>query len=374
MSYAVVLGSGIVGLWTANVLAERGHRVKVISPLDPSHTYSAAAAAVITPLLPWTHDHPSFIRSWGWYRRTIARLKQLDSSLGPKGGLLEPMPSYECGFECDGERVLEKGFGLARFNHLPFAKVDVIELDPPVGVDNHPGEHHQCTFCARFTADFCNTSVCLSFLQDSARSAGVHFEQRAVEALGDPVLTECDVVFNCMGFNSTRLFPDPTLYHVRGQSMFVDLAPGAEEACFGIASGHHAVFRHRKGLYLGSYFIEGEPQVRTFPATVEHEYSIRFAKEAYPAICNRLGLKPAIIDLRCATRVNTGIRPYRPDGPRVEVDDALLLSRGLRVIHNYGHGAHGWTIGLATSEDAVNLGETRGWLRCQPARKVNGSN
>jgi glycine/D-amino acid oxidase-like deaminating enzyme len=365
MSRAVVLGSGIVGLWTATVLHERGHEVKVISPLDPCQTYSAAAAAVITPLLPWSHDHPSFIRSWGWYRRTIARLKHLDSTVCPHGGLLEPMPSYECGFESDGERVLEKGFSLSRFNHLPFAKVDVIDLDPPVGVDNHPGEHHQCTFCARFTADFCNTSVCLRFLKETALKAGVHFEHRAVEALSDSVLTEeCDIIFNCMGFNSKRLFLDHNLYHVRGQSMFVDPARGSEDACFGIASGHHAVFRHRRGLYIGSYFIEKEGQVRTFPAEVEYQYSIRFATAVYPEICARLGLKPAVIDLQRITRVNTGIRPFRPDGPRVEVDEDLLRSPGLRVIHNYGHGAHGWTIGLATSEDAVNLGETRGWLRC----------
>lgn len=362
MSHAVVLGSGIVGLWTALTLCERGHRVTVLSPLEPAHTFSAAAAAVITPLLPWNHDHPSFIRSWGWYRRTIDRIRSIDKAQPPSMKLLEPMPSYECGFELDGERVLERGFGLGRFRHLPFTEVRVIELSPPVMVENHPGETHECTFCARFVADFCNTERCLEFLRQRLLECGTHFIGHAVRSLDDPLLSDAAVVFNCMGFNSTRLFPDASLYHVRGQSMFMDIEDDGGPY-FGVASGHHAIFKHRHGIYLGSYFIEGEPSARTYPAEVEYDYSLRFAATAYPTICSRLGLPPARLDLGRIRRVNTGIRPYRPDGPRVEVDRMLLGDgRGPRVVHNYGHGAHGWTIGAATSEDAVNLAEVMGWM------------
>jgi glycine/D-amino acid oxidase-like deaminating enzyme len=362
MSHTVVLGSGIVGLWTALTLSERGHQVTVISPLEPSSTFSSAAAAVITPLLPWDHDHPSFVRSWGWYRRTIDRFRLLDSVQPASAKLLESMPSYECGFELAGERVLEKGFGLERFRHLPFTAVDVVELSPPVIVENHPGETHECTFCAHFVADFCNTERFLEFLRGRLLKFGTRFIRHAVRSLDDALLSDTDVVFNCMGFDSTTLFPDDSLYHVRGQSMFMDIEDDGGPY-FGVASGHHAIFKHRHGVYLGSYFIEGEREARTYPAKTEYDYSLRFAATAYKTICSRLGLPPARLDPQRIRRVSTGIRPYRPNGPRIEVDRMLLTNgSGLRVIHNYGHGAHGWTIGAATSEDAVNLAETMGWM------------
>jgi len=345
------------------VLSERGHKVTVVSPIPPSATFSAAAAAVITPLLPWDHRHPSFAACWGWYRRTIDRFRVMNAA-APKGEpLLEDMPSYECGFDHDGERVLEKGFGLRKFQHLPFTKVEVIEFDPPVHVQNHEGESHDCTFCARFVADFCNTERFLENIRLRLVGAGVEFHHRSIKDLAELQSLECDVVFNCTGFNSRALFPDSLMYHVRGQSMFVD-SPNCAAPYFGIASGHHAIFKHRSGFYIGSYFLEGESSVRTFPAKAEQDFSLRFANGPYVELCQRLGFAPPKIEFDRIRRVNTGIRPYRPDGPRVEIDEGLLVSsRGvLRVVHNYGHGAHGWTIGFATSEDSVNLAEVRGWL------------
>jgi hypothetical protein len=165
-----------------------------------------------------------------------------------------------------------------------------------------------------------------------------------------------------MGFESPKVFPDPSLFYVRGQSMFIS-ENHPHGPYFGIASGNHAIFRHRKGFYLGSYFLE-ETKLNLTPQQTEYELSIQFAQGPYKLFCERLGFKTPYIDINQIHRVNVGIRPFRPKGPRVEADDKLASSGRLtvRVVHNYGHGAHGWTVGYGSAEDAVNIAEVRGWL------------
>jgi D-amino-acid oxidase len=363
MSEAVVLGAGIAGLWTAAVLVDRGHRVVVRTAAAPERTYSAAAACVITPLLPWDPTHPKFLEAWGWYRRTISKFRQIDAAMDLGSKFLELMPSYECGFESGGVRYLEKGFSTSRFQHLPFTQLDEIELNPPVTVRNHVGDYHQCTFSASFNADYCNTEVFLDWLYRYLLSRGVSFVLSPVRSLKELLSLEQGLVFNCLGIDSATIFPDSSLYAVRGQSMFVD-DPSPQPPYFGVASGHHAVFKHRRGYYIGSYFIEDESRDRSLPSRVEYELSLEFAQSSYGELCERLGLVARAPDLNRIRRVNTGLRPYRPEGPRIEVDEPLLAfgSGSKRIVHHYGHGAHGWTIGYATAEDCVNLAEVRGWL------------
>ncbi len=364
MSRTVVIGAGIVGLWTAEVLSSRGHDVTVRTATPPESSSSSAAACVITPLLPWEPHQPEFLTAWGRYRRTIAKFRSIDEGRDPRERFLEPMPSYECGFEEGGEKFLEKGFSVTKFNHLPFAEVDIIPLDPPIRIKNHVDDFNLCTFSAKFVADFCNTEVFLAWLHEELLGRGVTFELAPVRLLEEVKSLRADVIFNCMGFDSRRIFPDETLYHIRGQSMFID-SDNPTEPFFGIASGHHAIFKHRRGFYLGSYFLERESVVHSHPQKTEYDISLEFAQGPYRQLCDRLGFQVPHIDFNRIRRVNLGIRPYRPDGPRVEVDDVLasLAPKPVRVVHNYGHGAHGWTVGYATSEDAVNVAEVRGWLR-----------
>ena len=275
--------------------------------------------------------------------------------------MLEQILSYECGYEEDGEKYLEKGFNVKKFEYLPFAKIDIISLPSAVRVQNHLNEYHICTFGAKFIADFCNTEVFLSYLHERLVQRGVTFEFLPVKSLDEVRSLDADVVFNCMGFDSPTIFPDDTLFYVRGQSMFIS-EEQHEGPYFCIASGNHAIFKHRKGFYLGSYFLE-ENILSLVPKQIEYELSLRFAQGPYEILCRSLGFDTPYLDLNRISRVNVGIRPFRPDGPRIEADDILADSQALRVVHNYGHGAHGWTVGYGSAEDAVNIAEVRGWLR-----------
>lgn len=51
-------------------------------------------------------------------------------------------------------------------------------------------------------------------------------------------------------------------------------------------------------------------------------------------------------------QLTTGLRPFRPDGYRLERE---RLPDGRSLVHNYGHGGSGVTISWGTAEDAVAL-------------------
>jgi glycine/D-amino acid oxidase-like deaminating enzyme len=311
------------------------------------NTTSAAAVCVITPLFPSDPAEAVFKSSWNWFERTLAKFEELDA-----GGLfLERLPSYEFGYEQDGELYLEKEFNVRKFKHLPFSTVEIIHLQSPIEVQNHVGDLQRNVFGAKFISVLCNTEVFLAWLRSTLEERGVVFDERLVTRENLRTV-DADIVFNCLGFRSGSIFPDPELRAVRGQSMFID-AENHEGPFFGIASGHHAIFRHRRGYYVGSYFLEDEKHVPTWPQQTEYELSLQFAKGPYPELCRAVGYEPPEIDFTRIRRVNTGIRPYRTSGPRVMTE----VVDGLRVVHNYGHGAHGWTIGYATSFHAVQLAE-----------------
>ena len=67
MSNVIVLGGGIIGLWTAEVLSTRGHKVTIRTRQSVDATSSSAAACVITPLFPseWAPKGQKFLTAWG---------------------------------------------------------------------------------------------------------------------------------------------------------------------------------------------------------------------------------------------------------------------------------------------------------------------
>jgi len=342
----VVLGAGIVGLWTAEVLSARGHDVTVRMTGAVSSSTSAAAVAVITPLFPGKRDDPGFQRSISWYRKTLDHLVSLHD-----GDFVEWIPACEFGITIDGKRYLEKDFQIDKFADVGLA-VEYVDVEPSVTVENHVGQTHEITFGARFLTPLCNSENFLPWLASQLRTRGVRFATGLITSLQVIGEQAADIYVNCLGFQSSTFFPDPDVWTVRGQSMFLPVEPNPAPH-FGIAAGNHAIFRHRRGFYFGSYFIEGEPEPRPVPSKIEYELSRRFAAVAYPKLCAVAGYEVPRFDLDMVARVNSGIRPFRHGGPRI----AFEVVDGMPFVHHYGHGAHGWTIGYGTALDVADLVE-----------------
>jgi glycine/D-amino acid oxidase-like deaminating enzyme len=325
----VVLGGGIVGMWTADILSRLGHEVTVMSRSAYPSTTSAAAVCVLTPFFPGDPTTPTFQRGVRWARETLTHMQSLDRD----GRLLEKLPCYEFGL--DG--MLEADFPLSKLDYLDFAEFNVINLRHKVA---------DCNFAVGFECYLCNTRVFLPWLYDSLASRNVRFEAAVIRVLADVETLDATIVFNCLGYQS--VFPDDELYPVRGQSMFIPLDTQPPPH-FGLGAGHHAVFKHRRGFYIGSYFIDG---INTSAPLQElYERSLDFAKGPFVELCESIEIEPPKIDLTRIESVSAGIRPFRRSGPRLEVEKV----GGVTVIHNYGHGAHGWTVGYASAQEAVRL-------------------
>lgn len=330
MSTALVLGSGIVGLWTAEVLSAAGHHVSVVSASEVTNSTSAAAACVLVPFLPGDPTSPSFTRSVGWAKKTLEHMLDTDAD----GEFLERMPCFEFGLK----RVIEYGFEVATLDFLDFSPFELIELEEPIA-DNDMAVKFECYLC--------NSIVFLEWLYARLTDLGVTFQTRTIEGLDDIEWDRWDAVFNCMGYQA--VFPDDDLYAVLGQSMFV---PTPEPVCptFGLGAGEHAVFAQRRGFHIGAHFVQGATERR--PSQVLYESSVEFVQGPYRELCSSVGYEPPDIDLGTVERVNVGLRPFRSSGPRVERDSAFR-----NLVHNYGHGAHGWTTGYGSAVEAVRLAE-----------------
>jgi hypothetical protein len=325
----MVLGGGIIGLWTADILSSRGHNVVVISKTTYVSTTSAAAVCVLTPFFPGDPTTDSFKIRLSWARDTLKHIQAVDL----KGHFLEKIPCFEFGF---GD-MLESDFPVSKLDYLDFSKFRRVDLDSLIAGSD---------FAVGFDCHLCNTSIFLPWIYESLVLRGVKFIYRILDSFDELLKLDTDIIFNCLGF--PNLVNDPELYPVQGQSMFipVDVQPLPH---FGVGQGHHAVFKHRRGFYIGSYFIEdlaGE-----IPREDLYLRSIEFVQGPFPDLCRSVGFEPPCINLNQIVRVNNGVRPFRRSGPRVELENIGEK----KLVHNYGHGAHGWTIGYASAREAVSL-------------------
>ena len=335
MKRIVVLGAGIVGLWTAYELRERGFDVTVVSKGDHRTTTSAAAVSVLLPLLPYDPGSEEWERNIRWERMTREKFLEVN----PSSHAVEDITSFEFG----KGGCLEADFPLEKLKHLD--TLCPTKHDFPSNVDGYE-------FAVEFGCPLAHTQTFLPWIYEYLRSKGVIFTRELIETPNDFVNTEKkiaeldpDVIFNCLGFN--EVFPDDDLAAMHGQSMFVK-ADTSQYEKFGIGAEDHAVFTHSRGFYIGSYFKEGE---QVAPREELYELSREFVRNKFPVLCESVGKKVPTINLDAVERVNAGNRPMRKTGGRVTLD----YTYSVPVVHNYGHGAQGWTVGYGSSVEAVNL-------------------
>ncbi len=143
-----------------------------------------------------------------------------------------------------------------------------------------------------------------------------------------------EVIANCSGLGAGTLFNDDQIYPVRGQLVYTRPV----ELDKSIVHDRFYIF-HRGDSMLLSGTNDHRQDDLTPSATVTAEIL-----EGNRRIAPGLTFEDII-------GVNTGLRPFRVGGPQVEAEEI----GGKRILHNYGHGGSGWTLGWGCGAMVVEL-------------------
>lgn len=304
----VVVGGGVVGLATAVVLAERGHRVRVWTRDAAEATTSAVAGA-----LWWPYRIEPMALARTWALRSLELYEELAADSG-----------------ASGVRMVEGVLGDTRFD-----EVDGWLAGRVPGLRAATAAEYAGTG-VRARLPLIDMPAHLPWLRDRFVAAGGVVQARTVSALGE---VDARVVVNCTGLAARELVPDPAVRAVRGQLVVVENPGIGTWLVAGGEAGEHAyMFPQPGGLVLGGTSEEDAWSLEPDPETAE-------------AIVRRCAaLRPEIAGARVLEH-RVGLRPVR-DAVRLEREE---LPDGRVLVHNYGHGGAGVTVAWGCAEEAARL-------------------
>ncbi|MEV0936963.1 FAD-dependent oxidoreductase [Streptomyces phaeochromogenes] len=307
----IVVGSGVVGLTTAVVLAESGRRVRVWTREPAEGTTSAVAGALWWP---YSVEPLELARAWA----------------------LESLSVYEelaARPDETGVRMVEGVMGESRLDEQgPWAAARLPGLRAST-----PEEYAGTGLWARLP--LIDMPVQLRWLRERFLRAGGTVSVRAVTDLAEAE-AEAPVVVNCTGLGARELVADPAVRPVRGQLVIVE-NPGVRNwlvSTDAVAGTTTYLFPQPDRLVLG-----GTTEVDEWSLTPDPAVAAQIVER-----CARL--RPAVAGARVLGH-RVGLRPSRP---------VVRLEREVRggggvLVHNYGHGGAGVTVAWGCARVAAGL-------------------
>ncbi|MFG2497515.1 FAD-dependent oxidoreductase [Streptomyces sp. NPDC048441] len=308
----IVVGSGVIGLTTAVLLAERGRRVRVWAREPAERTTSAVAGA-----LWWPYRIEPAALVGDWSLQSLVIYEELAERA-----------------EETGVRMVDGVQGETRLDDLGPWAAQVPGLRPATR-DEYDGPG----VWAR--VPLIDMPVHLGWLRARLARAGGTVEARTAGSLDEP-LTEAPVVVNCSGIGARSLVPDGSVRPVRGQLVIVE-NPGVRTWFASARSAGQAstyFFPQPDRLVLGGTAQDDDWSLTPDPATAE-------------AIVKRCAaVRPEIAGARVLDH-RVGLRPVRP-AVRIEREPA---ADGRVLVHNYGHGGAGVTVAWGCAQEAARLAD-----------------
>jgi D-amino-acid oxidase len=312
----VVLGGGISGLTCARRLLAAGHDVTVVTADRVQGTTSHLAAAV---WFPTAAGPPDAVARWG--AATFDELARQGADAVPGVRMCESLV-LQREAPAPGEPLPEWAGAVGE---VRAARTD--ELPPGYGAG------------LRFAVPLVEMPLYLPNLLTDVLQRGAEVVERRVRGLDELLDLRPDVVVNAAGMAAGGLVGDTTVYPVRGQIVRV-VNPGLT---LSVRDEHHPggrayVHPRSQDCILGGTLERGRWD--TDPDPDETAAILRRCVDMVPALAGAEVIESVV-----------GLRPGRAT-VRLEVDATLLP---VPVIHNYGHGGAGITLGWGCADDVTAL-------------------
>jgi len=312
----VVVGAGMSGLCCARLLDQSGHEVTLVSA-DPLHLTTSHLAAAVW--FPTAVGPPEDVARWG---ATTYDVLAAEAAAGVPGVVMrESLVLYS-----DAPEVQPPLPGWAdAVGEVRAARPDELPPGYPRGL--------------RFVVPLVEMPVYLPYLHEAVLAAGVRHVVRRLAALDEVLDLTPDVVVNAAGMAAGALVGDNSVFPVRGQIVRVR-NPGLHVSVRdeGHPGGRAYVHPRSEDCILGGTLEVGSWDTEPDPAETT-------------AILDRcIDIAPSLAGSRVLESL-VGLRPGRPR-VRVELDRDLLP---IPVIHDYGHGGAGITIGWGCAQQVAAL-------------------
>jgi D-amino-acid oxidase len=305
-----IVGAGVIGLTSGIRLLEQGHDVTVFARDIDTNITSRAAPAI---WLPYKAAPEELILQWS--KRSLEIYHDLNVSDG-----IEEMELTEYYHENHNKPLWTKI--LKNYRELSTAEL-------------LPG------YAKGFTTRTyqIDTSIYVDQLLTLFKKLGGNIFQKTFQQLQD-VDGQFPIIINCSGVWSSQLVPDKESFPIRGQYILVEKPRGLNKITFATNddNGYTLIVPRQHDCYLGG-------------TTLYHDWDTAIRPETTTVILgNAEQIEPRLAGMQ-VLKTGVGLRP----GRRAVRLEAERLEDNRQVIHNYGHGGSGFTVGWGAAEDVVKL-------------------
>ncbi|NWW50005.1 OXDD oxidase, partial [Pedionomus torquatus] len=317
-----VVGAGVVGLSTALCIAETcpSCSVTVLSDQFSPNTTSDVAAGM---LIPHTYAGTPIHVQKQWFKETFTYLFAISNSAEASEAGIHLVSGWQV-------------FKNSPKEELPFWSDIVLGFRVMSKAELQKFPQHQ--FGHTFTTLKCDCPPYLLWLEKRLKATGVQIYTRKVTDLWE-LHSEYNVVVNCTGIGACQLVGDEKLFPVRGQVLKVH-APWVKNFIRD-GDGLTYIYPGIREVTLGGTRERGNWSLAPDPGTT---------KDIFDRCCS---LEPSLQGAQ-DIKVKVGLRPSRQ---HVRLQKEVLSQGGVKlpVVHNYGHGAGGFSVHRGTAKEAACL-------------------